>query len=86
MKVKYFDLKNKRVFISGGGSGIGATIVEHFCEQNSEVYFIDIDVKAEITSERCRDGEISWTVKAFNKVNIIITPPTLKEIVDIELI
>ena len=46
MKVKYFDLKNKRVFISGGGSGIGATIVEHFCEQNSEVYFIDIDIKA----------------------------------------
>ena len=46
MKVKYYDLKNKRVFISGGGSGIGATIVEHFCEQNSEVYFIDINVKA----------------------------------------
>ena len=46
MKVKYSDLKNKRVFISGGGSGIGASIVEHFCEQNSEVYFIDIDVKA----------------------------------------
>ena len=46
MKVKYFDLKNKRVFISGGGSGIGATIVEQFCEQNSEVYFIDIDIKA----------------------------------------
>ena len=46
MQVKYFDLKNKRVFISGGGSGIGATIVEYFCEQNSEVYFIDIDIKA----------------------------------------
>jgi len=46
MKVKYLDLKNKRVFISGGGSGIGATIVKHFCEQNSEVYFIDIDIKA----------------------------------------
>jgi len=46
MKVKYLDLKNKRVFISGGGSGIGATIVEHFCEQNSEVYFIDINIKA----------------------------------------
>ncbi len=33
MKVKYADLKNKRVFITGGGSGIGASIVEHFCEQ-----------------------------------------------------
>ena len=37
MKVKYSDLENKRVFITGGGSGIGASIVEHFCEQNSEV-------------------------------------------------
>ena len=46
MKVIYSDLKNKRVFISGGGSGIGATIVEYFCEQKSEVYFIDIDLKS----------------------------------------
>jgi len=45
MKVKYTDLKNKRVFITGGGSGIGASIVEHFCEQECEVYFVDIDVK-----------------------------------------
>ena len=41
----YSDLKNKRVFISGGGSGIGDTIVEHFCEQGSEVYFVDINLK-----------------------------------------
>tara|TARA_Y100001970_G_scaffold281985_1_gene393892 strand:- start:6663 stop:7424 length:762 start_codon:yes stop_codon:yes gene_type:complete len=46
MKVKYFDLENKRVFITGGGSGIGASIVQHFCEQNSEVYFIDINEEA----------------------------------------
>jgi NAD(P)-dependent dehydrogenase (short-subunit alcohol dehydrogenase family) len=45
MTAKYFDLKNKKVFITGGGSGIGASIVEHFCEQNSEVYFVDINVK-----------------------------------------
>ena len=43
MKVKYYDLDNKRVFITGGGSGIGASIVEHFCEQKAEVYFIDIN-------------------------------------------
>ncbi len=45
MKVKYFDLENKRVFITGGGSGIGASIVEHFCEQGSEVYFVDINAE-----------------------------------------
>jgi len=27
MRVKYYDLENKRVFITGGGSGIGASIV-----------------------------------------------------------
>ena len=45
MKVKYYDLENKRVFITGGGSGIGASIVEHFCEQGVEVYFFDINKK-----------------------------------------
>ncbi len=43
MKVKYFDLENKNIFISGGGSGIGASIVENFCEQGSNVFFVDID-------------------------------------------
>mgnify|MGYP003387732210 FL=1 len=43
MKVKYFDLENKVVFITGGGSGIGASIVEHFCEQKSKVFFVDIN-------------------------------------------
>ena len=46
MPAIYEDLKNKRIFITGGGSGIGASIVEHFCEQGSEVYFIDINVEA----------------------------------------
>jgi NAD(P)-dependent dehydrogenase (short-subunit alcohol dehydrogenase family) len=46
MTATYGDLKNKRIFITGGGSGIGASIVEHFCEQGSEVYFIDINVEA----------------------------------------
>ena len=45
MKAQYFDLKNKRVFVSGGASGIGSSIVEHFCEQGSEVYFVDINKK-----------------------------------------
>ena len=45
MKVTYSDLKNKKVFITGGGSVIGASIVEHFCEQKSEVFFVDINIK-----------------------------------------
>ena len=60
MKVKYFDLEQKRVFITGGGSGIGASIVEHFCEQNSEVYFIDINEEAsnKLVSE-CKNKKLA---------------------------
>lgn len=42
----YPSLKDKAVFITGGGSGIGAAIVEHFCAQGSKVAFCDIDEKA----------------------------------------
>ena len=45
MKVQYFDLKDKRALVSGGASGIGASIVEHLCEQGVEVYFFDLDKK-----------------------------------------
>ena len=45
MKAIYPDLENKNVFITGGGSGIGGSIVEHFCEQGSNVHFIDIDTE-----------------------------------------
>jgi len=45
MKVQYFDLKDKRALVSGGASGIGASIVEHLSEQGVEVYFFDIDKK-----------------------------------------
>jgi D-xylose 1-dehydrogenase len=38
----YPSLKDRAVFVSGGGSGIGASIVEHFCAQGSKVAFVDI--------------------------------------------
>ena len=40
MKVKYFDLKDKRALVSGGASGIGASIVEHLCEQGLSLIHI----------------------------------------------
>ncbi len=39
---RYPDLENKSVMITGGASGIGASLVEHFVEQNAKVAFLDI--------------------------------------------
>lgn len=44
--VTYRSLNNKRVIISGGGSGIGAELVKAFAAQGARVAFLDIDEDA----------------------------------------
>jgi NAD(P)-dependent dehydrogenase (short-subunit alcohol dehydrogenase family) len=39
----YPSLRDRVVLVTGGASGIGASIVEHFCAQGSRVAFLDID-------------------------------------------
>jgi NAD(P)-dependent dehydrogenase (short-subunit alcohol dehydrogenase family) len=39
-------LKDQSVFVTGGGSGIGAAIVESFVHQGSKTAFVDVNVKA----------------------------------------
>src|SRR5882724_1762530 len=39
-------LKGRSVFVSGGGSGIGAAIVESFVDQGAKVAFVDINEEA----------------------------------------
>lgn len=46
---KFPSLKGKRVFITGGGSGIGASLVEGFARQGAHVAFVDIDDQAALT-------------------------------------
>jgi NAD(P)-dependent dehydrogenase (short-subunit alcohol dehydrogenase family) len=42
----YPSLRDRVVFITGGGSGIGASIVEGFVRQGAKVGFVDIDEAA----------------------------------------
>jgi D-xylose 1-dehydrogenase len=43
---RYPSLEDRVAFITGGGSGIGESIVEHFCAQGARVTFVDIDAAA----------------------------------------
>ncbi len=42
----YKDLKNKRVIITGGASGIGLAIADRFVEEGAKVIILDLDQKA----------------------------------------
>jgi NAD(P)-dependent dehydrogenase (short-subunit alcohol dehydrogenase family) len=41
----YADLQGRSVLVSGGATGIGSTLVEHFAQQSARVAFVDIAVK-----------------------------------------
>lgn len=46
MSTSYHSLKGKRVFITGGGSGIGEALVSEFAAQGAQVAFVDIAEEA----------------------------------------
>ncbi len=45
---KYASLQGKRIFVTGGGSGIGEEIVSAFAEQGAQVAFVDIAHEASL--------------------------------------
>ncbi|QRY70086.1 SDR family oxidoreductase [Ensifer sp. PDNC004] len=47
-RAQFHDLKDRAVLITGGGSGIGAALVEGFVDQGARVAFIDIDERASL--------------------------------------
>lgn len=60
MSAIYPSLKGKRVFISGGGSGIGAGLVEAFVGQGAHVAFCDIAVaESEALVARLQSADVA---------------------------
>ncbi len=43
---RYASLKGRTVFITGGATGIGASLVEAFLSQDAHVAFVDVDLEA----------------------------------------
>jgi NAD(P)-dependent dehydrogenase (short-subunit alcohol dehydrogenase family) len=56
---RYPTLSGRAVFITGGGSGIGASLVEHFADQGAKVAFLDMaeDVSRELAGSLAQKAE-----------------------------
>ncbi len=64
---KYEDLKGKVVLVTGGASGIGASMVRAFQAQHASVFFCDIDAKAGVQLEAEFESGA-----AFSKVDLMV--------------
>ena len=69
----YGSLQGKRVFITGGGSGIGESLVAEFVAQGALVAFVDIAVEA--SEALCRRlADAGWTAPLFRHCDITDIP------------
>jgi D-xylose 1-dehydrogenase len=86
----YPSLKGRTVLVTGGGSGIGESIVEHFAAQGAKVAFIDIREKEsralvtrlkrkrqKVHFEHCDLTDIAALKKAVASVRKVFGPITI---------
>ena len=79
----YPSLKNEAVIVTGGATGIGASIVEHFAEQGARVGFLDLDdaagkslaMKTGATFIHCDLRDIAALRSAIAKIEGTLGPP-----------
>ena len=60
---QYLSLRGKSVFITGGGTGIGAAMVSAFAEQGARVAFVDVaaaESEALATQLRAQGATVWW--------------------------
>lgn len=68
---RYPSLEDRPVFISGGGSGIGAVLVEQFARQGARVGFVDIAAESSRTLvEKLKDARHAPTFEPCDLTNI----------------
>lgn len=88
MAATYPDLAGKVVFVTGGASGIGATVVEEFHGQGARVAFVDLDETAgralserlegswfrrcDVTDADALQASITAAAEALGPVNVLI--------------
>lgn len=85
-RATYPDLGGKVVLVTGGGSGIGESIVRHFVAQGAKVGFLDIQREpsealarelrgqAPVHFERCDLRDVDWIRRAVAAVRAALGP------------
>lgn len=77
LRATYPSLRGKRVLVTGGGSGIGAGIVEAFANQGSAVTFIDIlngesEELARTTGARFERVDLKDTQSSVERIKTLV--------------
>ena len=75
----YPSLADRTVLVTGGGSGIGESIVRHFADQKSKVGFIDIN--QELSENLCKELNEAGHNVHFEQCDITDTP-NLKDAIE----